>query len=118
MVASVFNDIFTDTLYVSEGAAIVPMFAGAAQTAVWRSKIIVDDEQPSISWARVEGDYPAVLRLYGDGVLVYTTPNITSNAPFALPAGRYREMQVEVESAARVTEVMLASSVQELAEAA
>jgi hypothetical protein len=111
-----YTDLTTDTLYIAGPAGITALFDASAEnlTGIWRSKVIVLDFQPSFSWAIVEGDYPATVRLYGDGVLFYTTPTITSRAPFRLPPGRFREWEMEVESNGRVTAVNVANSLSEL----
>jgi hypothetical protein len=53
------------------------------------------------------------VRWYGDGVLRHTA-TISSIDPVRLPAGRWLEHEIEIESASRVTKVLLASSTQEL----
>ena len=112
-VSAVHTALEEDQLYAAAGS-VYPMLVATPQTAIWRSKVVVLNGQPSFAWAKVEGDYPAVVRVYGDGVLMHTSPSITSNAPFRLPPGRYREWQLEVESAARVTEVLAAHDLKEL----
>ena len=112
--SATYTDLLTDTLYVQDGSDVTPLLSGAAQTGLWRSRIFVLDDQPSFAWARVEADYPAILRIYGDGDLVYETPAIISDEPIRLPVARAREWQIEVESATRVIEVKLAGSILEL----
>jgi|GEM_PF-767329 len=114
--SAAYADLLTDTLYTVSGNELLPMHSGGEDTGIWRSKIIVQDDQPSYGWIKVEGDYPATLRIYGDGVLRYTEPAITSRAPLRLPPGKFRELEVEVESAGAVTAVTLASSMNELKE--
>lgn len=107
-------DQLSDTLFAVVGTEIVPYRKGASKTGIWRSKVFIADNHPAYAWGRIEGEYPAILRLYGDSNLVYTTPSITSGDPFRLPAGRYREFQIEVESASPVMEVRLAERATEL----
>lgn len=109
-----FTDLLTDKLFVINGQELSPVNDGDVQEAVWRSKTFVADEQPALPWARIDGDYPAQLRLYGDGELVYATPPITSAQPFRLPAQRWREWAVEVVASSRVVEVSMAHSREEL----
>lgn len=114
--AELYTDLPTDTLYFVSGTTVKPQFTATTLTGIWRSRVIVLDYQPSFAWARVEGpSASSVLRVYGDGVLFHTTPAITNNTPIRLPAGRFREWQIEVESSGRVTDVVLASSSRELA---
>ena len=69
------------------------------------------------AWLQVDGDMtpatPATVRLYGDGALLYSAV-VTSTAPMRLPAGRYLEYEVQIESKARITKVLAASSTEEL----
>lgn len=116
--AELYTEVSTDTLYVVSGTTVKPQFTGALTTGLWFSGTIVRDDQPTFAWARVEGPSTnTVLRIYGDGALFYTTPTITTNNPVRLPAARFREWSVEVESNMRITDVVLASSAAELAAA-
>lgn len=111
------NDLITDTLYVVDGTSIVPLFRGSAYlTGTWRSKVIVRDDHPGFGWLRVNGvlDAPVTVRVYGDGTLRFTATALTTRTPVRMPPGRYREWEIEVESATRVADVVLATSVQEL----
>lgn len=115
--AALHNDLVTDTLYVVDGTDIVPLFRDAAYLiGVWRSKVIVRDDHPGFGWLRVNGVLNAnvTVRVYGDGALYFTAGPLASRTPVRMPPGRFREWEVEVESAGRVTEVILATSVQEL----
>ena len=117
---ALYTDLLDDTLYAVIGSGlstdIKPMLTASAQTAIWRSKRIVLDFQPSFAWLRLEGPVTSVVaRLYGDGTLYYTTPSITNNNPVRLPAKRFREIEIELESTGRVVDVTLASSSKELA---
>lgn len=104
-----------DTLYVAAGGDIVPLFEGALLAGVWRSKVIVLDEQLSMAWARIEADAAVVLRLFGDGHLFYTSPPIVSPEPFRLPAVRFRELEAEINSSAKAVALYVAGSFAELA---
>lgn len=112
-----FTDLLTDTMYYVNGAAVVPLFAGAALTGTWKTKVIVRNDHPGFGWLRINGDDLAagvVVRVYGDGALYFTSPSLTSRDPVRMPAGRFREWEIEVESAARVHDVMLATTADEL----
>lgn len=110
------NDLRTDTLYAAVGTSLLPQRTGAAQSAVWRSRKIVLDGQPSFALLLLEGPFTsAVARLYGDGALFYTTPTITQSLPVPLPARRFREFELELELAGRLTRALLAGDSRELA---
>ena len=110
-----YQDIRTDTLYRVIGTTVRPMFQGSALTATYRTGTFVLDNHPGFAWLRLEGPVTsAVARIYGDGVLRYTTPTITGNTPIRIPAIRSREWEIEVDSAGRVTDITLASSTREL----
>lgn len=121
-----FNDLLTDTLYVVSGTQILAVYGGTSRrTGLWKSKRITMPQQQGMAWIKVYGDQhpadpandvlakPVTVRLYGDGQLAHEAifHNLT---PQRLPSGRWLEFEVEVESQARVTAVMLASSTQEL----
>ena len=117
-VTTLCQDLLTDTLYCASGAQAIPLFAGSRLSATWRSRVVLADLRTLPGWARIDGPFDAaVLRVYGDGLLVYTTPTIANNLPVRLPAGRYRELEFEVESDGIVTAVVMASSSEELSEA-
>jgi hypothetical protein len=116
MPSAAFQDMLTDTLYVVYGAAVVPLAAGPAEAAVWRSRTFVYPSPVSFAWGKVQGqpESGVVLRLYADDALVYTTPSITSREPFRVPPVRARRWAIEVESADRITGVRLAQASEEL----
>ena len=113
-----FVDRLTDTLYLANGTSITAVFRGTAyRTGVWKSiKFTLPDQQP-MAWVRVLGDQnassPVTLKWYGDGVLRYTV-TLTSITPVRLPPGRYLEHEIEISSQARVTQVFMSSTTQEL----
>jgi hypothetical protein len=119
VVTAAYNDMLTDTAYVVSGSDILPLFKGADWTGVWRTKLIVDDFQPSFGWLRVNAEFDSLtteevtLRLYGDGFMYYERV-VETKEPVRVPVGRYREWQIEVEGTARVTSVDLATDVLEL----
>lgn len=108
-------DLLTDTMYVVDGTTVLPQFAGSPVAAVWKSKRIVLNAFPPFGWLRLEGPVTsAVVRIYTDGALWYTTPAITHNEPVRLPPGRHREIELEIESSGPVTEIVLATTADEL----
>lgn len=115
---AVFVDSFNDTMYVAQGTAIRAVFgAEARRTGKWKSGRQVLPKFESLAWVQVYGDQtadaPVIVRWFGDGVLRHTA-TLTDTKPQRLPAGRWVEHEVEVESKSRVTSVMLASSTGEL----
>jgi len=110
------NDLLTDTLYAVSGTAIVSVKGGAVGTGTWRGKRWVFNDYPGFGWVRINGELAAgaVIKLYGDGVLFYTSPLITSRRPQRLPPGKYRVWELEVQSTDRLTSVVIASTVGEL----
>jgi len=109
-------DLVTDTLYVVNGTTIKAAFSAAtARTANWKTGIAVMPAQAPLAWAQVASDFESAVtvRWTADGALRHTM-TFTSRTPQRLPAGRYLEHTIEVESAARVTAVTLAGSTEEL----
>lgn len=112
---AVHTDLVSDALYMADGVTLVPLFQGAAQGGVYRSARFVIDSFATFAWARIDGPVSgAVLKIYGDGVLVHTTPAINDNNPVRLPPGRYREWEIQVESTSRITQVILTTTSAEM----
>lgn len=115
---AVFSDVVTDYVYIATGNSIKPLFKMAThQLGTWKSaKATLPANQP-LAWIRVFSDFddsgPVTIKWYGDGVLRHTAV-ITSNEPKRLPPGRYLEHEIEVTSQQRITQVMLASTSEEL----
>lgn len=114
---AVHKDVITDHLFVVEGSRIKKLFGTGRRSGSWRSGRIVLNSQAALAWVQVDGDQteaaPVTIRWYGDGELRDTSV-ITGIEPERLEPGRWLEHEVEVESAARITKVLLASSTQEL----
>lgn len=113
-----FDDLLTDTLYVVSGTKILAVYGGTTRrTGKWKSKLVTMPQQVGLAWIKVYGDQkpadPVTVKLYADGVLRHTA-TFTDLSPQRLPHGKWLEFEVEVESKARVTSVVLASSTQEL----
>lgn len=113
-----FVDMLTDTLYVANGTSITAIFgANTRRTGRWRSSIVTLPLQQPMAWVKVYGDQstaaPVVVRWYADGVLRHTA-TFVSLEPQRLPPGRWLEHEIEVESRARVTRLIVAGSTQEL----
>lgn len=113
-----FNDLVSDTLYVANGTSILAIFGGATRrTGRWKSKRMTMAAQTGMAWLKVYGDQdadkPVTLRVYADGALRHTA-TVTNTAPQRMPPGRWLEFEVDIESQARLTKVVLAGSTQEL----
>lgn len=110
-----YADVATDKLYLAPADGTVRALGdGAPMTARWRSKLFATDWQPSFGWCRVEATaYPVQLRLWGDGETALDT-SVASEAPFRVPPIRAREWLAEVTGAARVVDVRLAQTWDEL----
>jgi hypothetical protein len=118
---AVFVDRITDTMYVANGTSISAVFgAGTRRTGKWKSGVLNVPAPTGFAWLKVLGDQsapvPVTVRWYGDGVLRYTA-TVTSITPVRLPAGKYTDHEVEIESMARVTSLVLTSSTAELQQA-
>lgn len=113
---AVHRDMLTDRLYVVVDDEVRKLFAEGRRTATWRSGIAVMPAQSPLAWLQVDSNFedgPVVIRWFGDGALRHTT-TLTSIEPKRLPPGRWLEHEIEVETASRVTKVMLAGHSQEL----
>lgn len=111
-----YRDQLTDTLYLASGTAITALFNAAGhRTAIWKSKRIVLPKYTGFGWLQVNSDFESTVtvRLYLGGTL-HSTKTVSSLAPVRLEPGLGIEWEVELESAARVTSVTLASSIGEL----
>ncbi len=114
---AVHKDVITDHLFVTDGDRIVKLMADGRRIAKWRSMRNKVPAQTPMAWLQVDGDQspvePVVVRWYGDGLLRYST-SFTDVDPQRLPPGRWLEHEIEVESRARVTRVLLASTIEEI----
>jgi len=116
---AVFVERVSDTLYLALGTSINAVFGAATRrTGRWKSKLITLPVHAPFAWLQVFGDQsvgvPVTVRWYAEGVLRYTSPPVTGVAPIRLPAGRWNEHEIEIETKARVTSLILAGSTQEL----
>ncbi len=115
---AVYGELVSDTLFVASGTSILATFAGSTRrTGRWKSKRMTMPAQAGMAWLKVYGDQtapaPVTVRIYGDGVLRHTA-TVTNTNPQRLPTGRWLEYEVEVESTARITCVVVAGNTQEL----
>ena len=114
-VTALYSDKVTDTLCAARESYIHAMFLGGRRTGIYRTGLINTGAQRPFAWLQVDSDFsaPVTVRWYGDGVLRHTA-TVTGLQPQRLPAGRYLEHQIEIESQSRITSVTLAGSTEEL----
>lgn len=114
---AVFRDRVTDHIYYTSGGGVHEAISTGRRTGHWRSRIHILPSQAPIAWLKVVGDHstsrPATIKWIADGVVRHTI-SVTDIEPVRLPAGRYLEHEVEVESEARITHVILAGSTREM----
>ena len=112
---AVFEDILTDALFYVSGTAIKRAFATSRRTGAWRSGILILPSYTGFAWLQVDHDLAGTVTVqwYGDGTIRHTAI-VSNNTPVRLPAGKYLEHEVVITSTARVTKVLLASSLAEL----
>ena len=115
--SAVFTDSLTDAVFYVSGSQVKRAFSAGRRTALWRSGKTVLPSPVPFAWLQVDGDQsaatPAIVRWYGDDQLRHTA-TLTSITPVRLPAGRHLEHEVVIESAARITKVVMAGTTQEL----
>lgn len=136
-----YSDFHTGELFAAkkpatgQSAKVIKLLEGSTlRTAVWRSKRIVLEKETGFAWLRVEGEHTAAapinVDIYGyfigsDGTevqekLTTATGNGTYSAvlvnttPVRVQTGRYKDFEVQVTGACRVTSVDLFSSTAEL----
>lgn len=115
--------VFADEsgIYVLNGTAILDMLpaGGANRSGSWHSKTQQLARPQAFAWLQVHfspgnvGAVSAVVRTYANGVLHHTA-TITSSDPVRHPPGRCANWRVEIDSAARIDGVVLASTTEEL----
>lgn len=103
--------------YVLNGAQILDMLPkdGANRSGTWKSKVFRLAQPQALLWLHVDAQLPAnvTVRVYANGQLHHTTV-VTGAQPVRLPPGRFTQWQVEVQSDAIVSGVVLASTTDEL----
>ena len=109
-------------LYVLNGTQIYDVLppTGAKKTGRWDSKTFRLARPQSFGWIQVDSRFdnngtlaPVTVRVYADGVLFHAA-TATSREPQRLPAGRFNDWRLEVESAAVVDGIVLATTTEEL----
>lgn len=116
-VTASYVDRSTDALYGVTGTTVLRLFGDtASRTATWKSKLAVLPQPAGFAWLAVESNFeagPVTVRWFADGALRHVV-SVATRAPVRLPAGRYLEHEVEVESKSRWNALTLASSTAEL----
>lgn len=116
-ITAVFEDQISQAVYGAGCGKVSKLFAQGRAVGRWFSKRETLPAYTSYSWLQVWGDQsdsaPATVTWWVDGAEKYTV-DVKSTKPVRLPPGRYRDHSVEIVSQARITEVLLASSHDEL----
>lgn len=114
---TVFSDVVTDGVFAANGGFVYKLFGGSRAAGVWKSGTTVSGKPENFSWLKITGDQtadvPVTFKWWGDGVLRHTA-TVTSNASVKLPPGEYLEHIQEITSAARITELVMTSSMEEM----
>lgn len=113
---ALYFDQWQDALFVLENGNIrkwdagTDLMNGTFRSKVWRT------QETNFSAGRIVADnFPVTVTLIGDGAIKYTT-SIADRKPFRLPAGYLaRDWQIEIQSEYPVQQVLMASSMLELA---
>lgn len=115
---AVYFDDLQDALFILDGVNIKKWDAGAALNVTFKSKLFrLPKPMAGFGCAQVLADaYPVTCKLYADGTLKHTQ-TVASASPFRLPGGYHCEsVQIEVVSSGAVQSVVVAHSMQELAQ--
>ena len=110
------RDMLTDHLYAVVGNEVRKLFSQGRRDATWRSGVAQLPAQAPLAWVQVDSRFeagPVTVRWTGDGALRHTA-TFHDTTPQRLPPGRWLEHEVEIETASRVTKIMLAGSTAEL----
>lgn len=116
---AVFSDQYG--LYVLDGTAVLDVLpaTGACRAGTWHGKPQQLARPQAFCWLQVQfspknsGAVSATVRTYADGVLLHTA-TLTDNKPVRHPPGRHTSWRIEVDSAAIIDAVVLASTTDEL----
>jgi len=107
-------------IYILNGTAVYDLepASGSNRTGYWYSKVFRLVRPQAFGWIMVDGGEEgftgsAIIRVYADGALHHTA-TITSAAPVRNKPGRHSNWHIEVESAAKIAGVVLATTTDEL----
>jgi hypothetical protein len=88
---------------------------GAAMSYTWKSKKFTMPQVMGFSCAQVEAEaYPVTAKVSVDGTLVHTQ-TVASRVPFRLPVAPGRDWEFQIEGNTEVFAVVVAQSMEELA---
>lgn len=111
-----YNDLQADKLYTAFSDRTVKIWlAGSALSYTWKSKKFTMPQIMGFSCAQVEAEaYPVTAKIYSDGMLVHTQ-TVASRTPFRLPVTPGRDWEFQIEGNTEVFAVLVAQSMEELA---
>ena len=117
-VTAMYSDPRSDILYLAQGTNIVRFDSGSAMSYAWKSKTFRVPFPINFGVGQVIADiYPVTINVYADGVLV-CTKSVADGNVFRLPSGfRAVDWQMELVGSARVTQMLLSTSVAEVRQA-
>jgi hypothetical protein len=108
-----------DGIYVLDGGTLFDLIpaAGAPRTGRWYTKTLRLTKPEAFGWIHVDSEglaaSPATLRIYAGGVL-HDAVVVSSAAPIRCKPGRHTDWRIEIESAATINGVTLATTTAEL----
>lgn len=110
-------DELQDQLYVLDGSTVKRWDAGTPMTVTFKSKVFRQVQPVTFGAVEVVADgFPFTFKVWADGALKHTQ-TVTSSEPFRLPSGfMATDWQVEVSGTQAVQAVVMASSMEELAQ--
>lgn len=110
------SGLTTDRLFLKYDTAVKPLGDGEVSTSIWRSRAFSYSWPESFGWLQVNGQLAegVTVRMYLDGVLIHTTPSLVNNTPVRLPARKGYLVELEIQSAARVTGLAIGKTPSEL----
>jgi hypothetical protein len=111
-----YNDLLADKLYTAFSDRSVKIWlGGSAMSYTWKSKKFTMPQIMGFSCAQVEAEaYPVTAKIYVDGTLV-RTQTVASRVPFRLPVAPGRDWEFQIEGNTEVFAVLIAQSMEELA---
>lgn len=114
-VTAAFADPRSDTLYIAQGGSILRYDRGSALTYTWRSKKFRAAFPMNFGYGQVIASaYPLTLNVYADGTLK-TSKTVTGQDVFTLASGfRGLDWELEVVGTSDVTQINMATSVDEI----
>lgn len=111
-----YNDLQADKLYTAFSNRTVKIWqAGAALSYTWKSKKFTMPKIMGFSCAQVEAEaYPVTAKVYSNGTLVHTQ-TVAGRTPFRLPVTPGLDWEFQIEGNTEVFAVLVAQSMEELA---